>query len=145
MSISQNVRFRMGIDKEDSSSSPPGERLTIELSDALKNGGWQPGDYDNWRDMGWCLPVSTGSERLAIYLAITEPGEWMLQVAPAYLPGAMAKLFGRQASATSESCYELARAVNGFLSSNKAETIGWCWDGFPEPDHPSEPQPVGNS
>lgn len=94
---------------------------------------------------GGCLPVSTGSERLAIYLAITEPGEWMLQIAPAYLPGAMAKLFGRQASATSESCYELARAVNGFLSRNKAETIGWCWDGFPEPDHPSEPQPVGNS
>ena len=52
MSISQNVRFRMGMDKKDSSSSPPGERLTIELSDALKNGGWQPGDYDNWRDMG---------------------------------------------------------------------------------------------
>lgn len=141
MAVSQNVAFAGTAPAHEDDSWAPGHGLMIELRDKLMASGWEVSEPDVWRGSGWSLTCRAGGEELSISLAAATPPEWMLQAAPAYVPGLVGKLRGKAPSASPESCYSLARAIDAALTAGGFTSLRWCWDDDPwravTTDHPS--------
>lgn len=115
------------------------------LREDLSTRGWTPGDFDNWRDCGWAITCQRSGGDLELVVAPTgTPEEWMVQIAPARVPGLLGRALGRLPSATSALCHELATDVHAALSG-RFSRLRWRWDGFPDEEHststPAPPAP----
>ena len=63
MSFSQNLIFSAKTPaSRQREQHPVGEHIAQALLNAMKNGGWDCGAIDNWRDCGWCFDASGGSD-----------------------------------------------------------------------------------
>src|SRR6185312_15634086 len=107
----------------------------------LRAAGWRPDDVECWRDCGWSVLCARDGSRVEVSLAGTTEGEWTLQIAPALIPGPIARLFGVKRSATSRDVYELSVAVHAaLLAAQVLQSPRWAWDSFPD-DSLSTPEP----
>lgn len=138
---SQNATFRGPVKPDAEHEHPAGLPLVRALRTELNTRNWITGEFDNWRDCGWSLPCRRSGGELQLVVASTGPAdEWMLQIAPARAPGLLGRALGREPSASSEHCYELATDVHSVLSGLFA-SVRWRRDGFPDEEH-STPAPT---
>ena len=145
---SQNARFRCATRETAGAEHLPGRDLSGDLSRELATGGWRTGPPYVWRDSGWEFECSRSPAELTVTLAqLAEPGEWLLQIAPAHSVGVIGALLGRKASGTPEDVLRLAQHVHGRLLANGSVSgLRWRWDGEPtETDGTPQPTaPTGN-
>lgn len=139
MPISLNATFA-GMAMTDPEFDHP-ERVSIakRLSLALPSDGWNVCGFANWRDVGWSLTCAKGEARLECAIAGYGPNMWMLQVAPASIPGLLGRLFGRQPTASPSDVYALSKAVHHALATSFHE-FRWQWDGLPTETSATEPE-----
>jgi hypothetical protein len=138
---SQNATFRGSVKPDAEHEHPAGLPIVRALRAELSTRRWITGEFDNWRDSGWSIPCRRdGSEMQLVVAPAGSADEWMLQIAPARVPGLLGRALGRVPSATSVHCYELATDVHSVLSAQFAR-LRWRWDGFPDEEH-STPAPT---
>ena len=140
--ISLNATFAGSATPDPEFDHPEGASIAKLLSLALRSDGWTVCDFENWRDVGWSLACSKGVARLECAIAQFGPKAWMLQVAPASIPGLLGRLFGRQPTASQRDVLELSRNAHRALAESFHQ-FRWRWDGPPtetssiEPDDPA--------
>jgi hypothetical protein len=146
MRVSQNLLFSGAAGEEDP-NLPPGESIAQKIEAGLRELPWtivEPadlGDYSLWA-------IVCGRESAQIRITLAAPNhqvhdQWMLQIAPSYLPGLMGRLRHKTPSATPSDTYDLARAVHSILfAKGEFHSPKWCWDSFPG-DVVSSPEPPG--
>jgi hypothetical protein len=143
--LSQNVAFAgLGPAHEDDGWAP-GHALALSLREELSARGWAVSEPDAWRGSGWYVECRSKQQELQVSLASAAGSEWMIQIAPLYIPGWLGRFRGKTESASPASCYALAQAVHAALASvGSYSSFRWCWDGDPwsgtttgEPSPPS--------
>ena len=140
MSFSQNVRFSGRDSSEPAESHPAGHGIAKSLAGLVQAAGWEVGSVDNWRDCGWSFTCRRRAAQLEISIGEVQPSEWLLQIAPEYVPGFVSRLRGRQPSADRDDVFDLATRVYELLRGEFGAQL-WCWDGFPD-EHRSTPEPT---
>lgn len=142
--LSQNLLFVAAVLDDIEFDHPKGASLIRRLAADLSTAGWQPSEMENWRDSGWSVVCTRRQSRVQISFAGVGEHEWMLQIAPERVPGALSRLFGVNPSATSQDVYELAFAVHHALhNAQLLESPRWAWDRLPEESLSSpEPRPT---
>jgi hypothetical protein len=119
---------------------PPGLAIGKLLHGALQKQGWEAEEPDNWRDSGWYFATSGDGAQLEVVVCTSGSDEWMLQVAPASVPGALGRLFGGQPSATPADVLALSKVIHRSLAqSGPYRDFRWRWDGPPTGEGDSEP------
>jgi hypothetical protein len=105
--------------------------------------GYHVGEIENYRDSGWNLSCSMGEAKMEVALArFVDGSQWLLQIAPAYLPGIIGRLLGKKQSADPSNLFALAQDIHELLrTQGQFFAFEWYWDGYPE-DDASTPQPV---
>jgi len=142
---SQNCRFLGECEPVSQTEHPPGEGLAVRLRAHLSEAGLDVRELDNWRDVGWSMPIHVGSSELLIALSQIDAGEWMLQVAPLRVPGFVGRLLGRCASAGMDDVLAVSQAVQQALCAGGGlSEFRWCWDEIPN-GSASTTQPIGPS
>jgi len=132
---SQNATFLGPVNPDAEYERPAGLPIVRALRANLSTLNWNTGEFDNWRDCGWSISCRRhGSEMQLVVAPTGSPEEWMLQIAPARVPGLLGRALGRVPSATSVHCYELATDVHTVLSEQFAR-LRWRWNGFPDEEH----------
>ena len=145
MPTSQNVLFKGAPPADEEFDHPPGCYIARVLHRALADTDWAPADFDNWRDVGWSIECAQGNSTLQITVAQVEDGTWMLQVAPAVVPGVLGRLFKRQPSGGPAHCLPLAKAVHSILTADTLFSgFRWCWDGYPD-EETATSEPVAHN
>lgn len=129
MTFSQNAFFEAAIAGDEDFPHPPGIRLSRALREILNDAGWLVADAQNWRDVGWSLAAKKNGVDVEVVLVSAAPEGWMMQIAPARVPGFFGRLLGGSASATRDDCYEVARLVERALSAAGARACRWRWNG----------------
>ena len=143
MHTSQNAAFHGTVSPDIEYEHPPGALLARTLEHVLHEKDWEPQPFDNWRDVGWSIICARAGEKLQVALAKSAGDEWFLQVAPEQSPGFLGRLFRGVPSASSASCYSLARDIHNFLVSfGTFSEIRWRWDGPPDQESSKEPEPA---
>jgi hypothetical protein len=67
---------------------------------------------------------------------------WILQIAPARLPGFLRRWFGAVPSASPDCVYQTAIETQRVLNENGFTDFRWCWDDLADGDHcGTEPPP----
>jgi hypothetical protein len=136
MPISQNLLFTATVQKDPEFDHPPGAFLIRRLASELTKAGWNSGQMDNWRDCGWSVRCGKGTSDLEVIISQIQDGNWILQVSPHRVPGAIGRLLGGKPSATAADIHDLALAVHRTLSKlNYLSSPQWRWDGFPDYKH----------
>jgi hypothetical protein len=131
--MSQNCRFQGEAPADPECDHPPGLSIVKYLKESVQGLGWSVPEFDNWRDVGWSIVCAKGGGKVQVAFTRIEDGEWMLQVAPEYVPGLIAGLFGKLPSAQPKDCLSLARAVDQALRRHGSYSgFRWCWDGSPD-------------
>lgn len=141
---SQNATFLGPVKPDAEHEHPPGLPIVRVLREELNARSWITGEFDNWRDCGWSIPCRRNGGELQLVVAPAgSPDEWLLQIAPARVPGLLARALGRVPSATPVHCYELATDVHSVLSRQFAR-VRWRWDGLPDEENatPAPTQPL---
>ena len=142
MPISLNGSFRGAAPPDAEFQHPPGVSVVRFVHESVHKQGFATEDFDNWRDVGWSFTCSRGSARLEFVITATGPNEWMVQVAPASIPGCLGRMFGGQPSASATDVFELSSHVHRTLAdSGTYDTFRWQWDGPPTPSSDHEPVP----
>lgn len=132
---SQNATFLGSVDPDAEFEHPAGLPIVRALRAKLSTRDWITGEFENWRDCGWSLPCRRDAGELLLVVAPTgSPKEWMLQIAPARVPGLLGRALGRGPSATSVHCHELATDVHAVLSERFVR-LRWRRDGFPDEEN----------
>jgi hypothetical protein len=142
---SQNATFLGPVTPDAEFDHPAGLPIVRALRADLSARGWTPGDFDDWRDCGWSISCRRDGGDLELIVASTgAPDEWMLQIAPARVPGLLGRALGKVPSATAALCHALATDVHAALSG-RFSRLRWRWDGFPDEAHstptPAPPKP----
>jgi hypothetical protein len=134
VAISQNARFVGEAAPDAEFEHPPGASIARLLQDALAKRGWQVSDIDIWRDSGWSITCSRPASKLELVIAQMAVGEeWLLQIAPSYVPGLFGWLFGKPASALPDDIQAVAKdAFTALSDCGRFGRFTWCWDGFPD-------------
>ncbi len=142
MPISQNVRFSGEAPRDAEFEHPHGASIARQLEANLNRCGWSVAPFDNWRDVGWQLLCCKADTEIEITFSEFAEAQWMLQVAPTYMPGLWGRLLRRRRSAEPRDCLNMAKDVHQLLISSERYTdFKWCWDGFPnDVRSTSEPQ-----
>jgi len=149
MAISQNVRFLGEAAPDEEFQHPPGASIARLLKNGLSPRGWQTSEIENWRDSGWSLSFDGHRGNMELVVAqLTVKSEWLVQIAPTYVPGLLGRLLGRVPSATAADVLALAKGVYEILSANEGfGSFKWYWDGYPEEGDakaaPTEPEVGG--
>jgi hypothetical protein len=130
VSFSQNVRFsgRSFIGPDE--ARPSGHGIAQSLAALARAAGWESEEVESWRDSGWSITCRSRASRLEITISEVQPAEWLLQIAPAFVPGFVSRLRGRRPSADRDDVHGLALRVHEFLRGEFGAQL-WCWDGFP--------------
>lgn len=143
MPRSQNATFQ-GAEPETEGERIRGGTIANCLSAQFVRGGWHVGDADSWRDAGCFISMRRGFDSLQIVVTAYhgKPDYWILQIAPARLPGFIRRLFGAVPSASTECIFRTAIETQRILSENGFSDFRWCWDDLADDDHCScEPPP----
>src|SRR4051812_45915380 len=104
MPISQNARFsgKAAIDLE--IEHPPGASIAKHLQIGLTKRGWDVSEIENWRDSGWSIICCRATSKLKVVIAkMMSDHEWLLQIAPRYVPGLVGSFLKKHPSATPDS------------------------------------------
>ena len=145
MALSQNVRFAGTAPLDEEFDHPPGASIARLLQTSLAQAGWNVSPFDNWRDSGWSIQCEgRGSKQEVVLAPMAAGSEWMLQIAPTYVPGLIGLLLGKSATASAVQVFELARVVHSILGEQGGfAEFKWCWGGYPDDgDSTSEPVPL---
>jgi hypothetical protein len=110
------------------------------VESVLQAAGWDIIAIDSGRDCGWSITCRCRAAEVEIAIAEVQPSEWMLQIAPTFVPGFLSRLRGRKPSAGRKDVLELATHVHEFLE-DEFEAQRWCWNGCPD-DGRSTPAPT---
>ena len=133
MSYSQNLTFVGDEPGEPDPHAPRGERIAEFLHAAVRDAGRTVDEVDNWRDAGWSFVCTHDGAKIEVAVSSVEDSTWLLQLAPASAPGALARLMGKSASAEREHLFELAQLVHRALEGEaRYSRLRWLWDGFPD-------------
>ncbi len=114
-------------------SRPPGVALARKLRAEIDPHGWIPGEILLGRGSGWSIAFRRGADRIELAVAVADESAdaWAVQIAPARLPGPIARALGRTPSATRADVLELARAAHAVLASDERFAgVRWRWDAF---------------
>ncbi len=109
---------------------PAGVELARKLRAEIDPHGWEPGEIELGRGSGFSIPFRRGEERIEVAVAAVEERAetWMVQIAPARLPGPIARALGRAPSATPKDVLELARAAHAVLKADaRFACVRWRW------------------
>ncbi len=110
---------------------PAGVELARKLRAEIDPRGWEPGEIELGRASGWSIPFRRGEARveLAVEVADERADAWAVQIAPARLPGPIARALGRTPSATPGDVLELARAAHAVLNADaRFAGVRWRWE-----------------
>jgi hypothetical protein len=94
------------------------------------------------------MSLRRGADRIELAVAVVEARAeaWAVQIAPARLPGPIARALGRSPSATRFDVLEVARAAHAVLASDaRFAAVRWRWptlqdEPTQEPREPPEPR-----
>jgi len=129
---SLNATFLGPVTPDAEFDHPAGLPIVSALLADLSARSWAPSEAENWRDSGWAISCRRGGSDLELVVASTgTPDEWLLQIAPARVPGLLGRALGKVPSATPARCHELASDVHAALSG-RFSRLRWRWDGFPD-------------
>ncbi len=156
MSFSQNLIFSAKTPaSRQREQHPVGEHIAQTLLNAMKNGGWDCGAIDNWRDCGWCFDASGGSERVQVVLTDIPEGaserigpardQFFLQVGPTEPPSWIARILkgARPIPCSRETVTRAAKDIHSCVSEQLQGTdLRWKWDGPPSPTSSHQPEPA---
>lgn len=136
MSFSENVRFVGRARRDEEFPHPAGASIARTLAKSLIRDGWNVGEIENWRDVGWSLTCEKNGAELRVALSAIGAEEWLLQVAPNEAPGIIGRLLGRAPSGDRSACLDLAKAVHVALKeTGDFAAQMWRWDGLPDPEN----------
>ena len=139
MPISKNARF-IGPDKPGAEHYPLGNGLLKAIQSHVKSHGYAVKPVENWRDTGWEFFCSLQEEDFQVVLCSATENEWFMQIAPEFVPGLIARLLGKRASAESKGTFQLAKTIHMWLTRDGAySNFRWAWDGPPKNRDLSEP------
>jgi hypothetical protein len=121
---------------------PPGASLARMLEQQLREHFDGTGPFDNWRDVGWSLPINANGKLLEVYFAeFPAQPSWLLAIAPQGQPGLFARLLGRKPVDCAPELKNVAAVVHSVLTSVPGLTdIKWMLGG-PPGKVPSLPSP----
>ncbi len=147
MPISQNVLFQAAQQPDETNDHPPGSYIARAIKDGLDTDVWALSELENWRDCGWYFTCVCEGASLQVAVAQALEGQWLVQIAPARVPGLIGRLFKGKASARAPQTLSLAKAVHAILESDDLFSgFQWCWDGFPGEQNTTEkPVAFGDS
>jgi hypothetical protein len=142
MPTSQNLRFVGDAAPDAEFGHPAGASIARLLKIGLAGRGWDSSEIENWRDSGWSISCKRDASMLEVSLAqLTDNRHWMLQIAPAAVPGVIGRLFGRSPSAQPTAVLDLALQVHAVLTElGQFCGFNWCWDDYPD-EHNSTSEP----
>jgi hypothetical protein len=112
---------------------PAGVELARKLRAEIDPRGWEPGEIELGRASGFRIPFRRGEQRLELAVEVVDERAeaWAVQIAPARLPGPIARALGRAPSATPRDVLELARAAHAVLQADRRFAgVRWRWDAF---------------
>jgi hypothetical protein len=143
MPVSQNVTFTGEAPRDDAWGHLTGASVAALVRLGLQERGWKVAAIEKWRDCGWAFDSSRDESKLQVGLMRLEPDLWFLQIAAAYRPSFVDRLFGRTATAGPCDVLDLARDVHAVISSGMGfADFKWCWDGFPETEELATSEPL---
>ncbi len=127
---------------------PSGVEVARKLRAEIDPRGWEPGAIELGRTAGWRIEFRRGADRIDLEVEpVEEHAEaWAVEIAPARLPGPIARALGRTASATERDVLELARAADAVLKGDRRfAAVRWRWEAVQdegsatrEPEEPPE-------
>jgi hypothetical protein len=141
MPISLNGSFAGAAPADPEFEHPAGLPIARLLREAARTQGWEAGQPDSWRDTGWFFACGHGAARLEVVITASGQDQWMLQVAPASVPGVLGRLLGSQPSAAPLDVRALSTLIHRALAdAANYRGFRWQWDGPPSPESDDEPR-----
>jgi hypothetical protein len=83
-----------------------------------------------------------GAAEFEVSFAELQGSEWMLQIAPANVPGVVARLRGGKSSAQRDDVLALATCIHDWIAGVSSDQRR-RWDGFPDAQSSPSPTPWG--
>jgi hypothetical protein len=142
MPTSLNASFTGAAAADPEFDHPAGASLVRAVQHDVQRQGWVTEEFDNWRDAGWSFMCSRGSARLEVVLSSTGSDNWLMQVAPATVPGLVGRAFGGKPSATPSDVFDSSKAIHRSMAEGTSyRGFRWQWDGPPTETADGEPSP----